>query len=198
VTKLAAEHLCSLYADNWGLPTVSLRYFTVYGPRQRPDMAIRRLVDAALTGRPFPLLGDGSQVRDFTFVGDVVAANLAAAAADVAPGTVINIAGGSSIRLAELVELVESLAGTRVALERGPGRAGDVARTGGCVELAGRLLGWSPATTLEQGLAAQLAWSRRRLGAPLAATGSRPLPGDNPASPARRSGSRQTVGEVVA
>src|SRR5690606_34569310 len=94
VTKLAAEHLCNLYAANWGVPTVSLRYFTVYGPRQRPDMAMHRLVASALGGPAFPLFGDGSHVRDFTYVADVVKANVAAATADVARGTVINIAGG--------------------------------------------------------------------------------------------------------
>ncbi len=169
VTKLAAEHLCSLYADNWGLPTVSLRYFTVYGPRQRPDMAIRRLVDAALLGASFPLYGDGSQVRDFTFVADVVAANLLAAEADLAPGTVLNISGGSSIRLDDLVALVEEVAGTRILLDHQPGKAGDVARTGGSADTASRLLGWQPATALADGIAAQLAWSRRRLGRPVSA-----------------------------
>jgi UDP-glucuronate 4-epimerase len=79
VTKLAGEHLCALYAAAWGVPTVALRYFTVYGPRQRPDMAFHRLCQATITGEPFPLYGDGSQVRDFTYVEDVVAANLAAA-----------------------------------------------------------------------------------------------------------------------
>src|SRR4051794_21169049 len=87
VTKLAAEHLCNLYASNWKLPTVSLRYFTVYGPRQRPDMATHRLLAATLSGTPFPLYGDGSAVRDFTYVDDAVAANLAAAEHDCEPGT---------------------------------------------------------------------------------------------------------------
>ncbi|HTX01428.1 MAG TPA: NAD-dependent epimerase/dehydratase family protein [Acidimicrobiales bacterium] len=172
VTKLAAEHLCSLYAANWGLSTVSLRYFTVYGPRQRPDMAIGRLVASALEGTSFTLLGDGSQIRDFTYVGDVVAANLAAAAADVAPGTVCNVAGGSSITLGELVGLVERLAGRPVALVRRPAQPGDVSRTGGSVDRAERLLGWSPSTSLESGLLAHLAWA----GAELAAETARRAP----------------------
>src|SRR3954452_20962667 len=92
VTKLAGEHLCNLYADNWGVATMSLRYFTVYGPRQRPDMAIHRLLRAALDGGPFPLYGDGSAEREFTFVDDIVAANLLAADADCPPGTVVNVA----------------------------------------------------------------------------------------------------------
>src|SRR5206468_8830979 len=90
VTKLAAEHLCSLYAANWGVPTVSLRYFTVYGPRQRPDMAFHRMIECALDERPFEVYGTGEQVRDFTFVDDVVAANMAAGTADLEPGLVLN------------------------------------------------------------------------------------------------------------
>jgi UDP-glucuronate 4-epimerase len=166
VTKLAAEHLCSLYADNWGLSTVSLRYFTVYGPRQRPEMAIRRLVDAAVTGDRFAVYGDGSQVRDFTFVADVVAANVLAGSADVPPGTVLNVSGGASIRLDDLVRLVEDLAGSSVRLEHQAGKPGDVARTGGSADEVRRMLGWQPATALEDGIAAQLAWARRRLGDP--------------------------------
>ena len=120
VTKLAAEHLCGLYAANWGVPTVSLRYFTVYGPRQRPDMAMRRLADAAVFGSPFSLFGDGRQVRDFTFVSDVVRANLAAWTADVPPGTVVNIAGGSNAEMADVIRIIGELAGSPVLLETAP------------------------------------------------------------------------------
>ena len=104
MTKLAAEHLCGLYAENWGLHTVALRYFTVFGPRQRPDMSIHRLCEAALTGASFPRFGDGEQIREFTYVADIVAANLCAADADVAPGTVVNIAGGGEITLNGLID----------------------------------------------------------------------------------------------
>ena len=158
VTKLAAEHLCSLYAANWGLPTVSLRYFTVYGPRQRPDMAMHRLVRAALEGAPFPLYGDGSQARSFTFVEDVVAATVAAAVADVAPGTVVNVAGGRSTTLAELIGVVEETTGRPVPLDRRPAAPGDVPRTGAAVDRAWALLGWHPTTDLGTGVAAQVAW----------------------------------------
>jgi nucleoside-diphosphate-sugar epimerase len=160
VTKLAAEHLCSLYAANWGVATVSLRYFTVYGPRQRPDMAIRRLADAAVMGSPFQLFGDGRQVRDFTFVSDVVAANIAAGFEDVAPGTVVNIAGGSNAVMADLIELVGELAGTPVLWQRSPKEAGDVQQTGGAIDRAHLLLGWEPRVTLREGLAAQVDWAR--------------------------------------
>jgi UDP-glucuronate 4-epimerase len=160
VTKLAAEHLCALYAANWGVPTVSLRYFTVYGPRQRPDMAIRRLVDAAVTGAQFSLFGDGRQVRDFTYVSDVVAANLAAGFEDVAPGTVVNIAGGSHAVMSDLIDMVGELAGSPVMLDRGPKEAGDVQRTGGTIDRAHELLGWEPVVRLRSGLAVQVEWSR--------------------------------------
>jgi nucleoside-diphosphate-sugar epimerase len=162
VTKLAAEHLCNLYAANWGLSTVSLRYFTVYGPRQRPDMAFHRIVEAGLHGSAFPLFGDGSAVRDFTFVDDAVAANLAAADADCAPGTVVNIAGGGSITMTDLLALAGEVIGAPLAIDRQPPQAGDVERTGGTIDRAQRLLGWSPQTSLRDGFAAQVAWHRAR------------------------------------
>jgi nucleoside-diphosphate-sugar epimerase len=165
VTKLAAEHLCGLYAANWGVPTVSLRYFTVYGPRQRPDMAIRRLADAAVTGTPFNLFGDGRQIRDFTYVADVVAANKAAAFEDVPPGTVVNIAGGSHAVMADVIDTIGELAGTPVVLNRGPKEAGDVQRTGGSIDRAQQMLGWEPRVQLREGLAATVEWAQSVHGA---------------------------------
>ncbi len=158
VTKLAAEHLCGLYAANWSVPTVSLRYFTVYGPRQRPDMGMHRFIDAALSGRPLPLFGDGEQVRDFTFVGDVVAANLAAATADLEPGTVLNVAGGGSVTVNELFAMLGRIAGRDLAVERLPEQAGDVRATGGAIDRAATLLQWAPTVPVPDGLAAQYAW----------------------------------------
>lgn len=166
VTKLAAEHLCGLYAGNWDVPTVALRYFTVYGSRQRPDMAMHRLIEAALTGGAFPMYGDGSQVRDFTHVSDIVAANLAAVEADVPRGTVVNIAGGSSASLAEVISTVEKLTGREIELDRHPSQAGDVARTGADTSLAREALEWKPRTSLEDGLQEQIAWHRDRLRSP--------------------------------
>ena len=162
VTKLAAEHLCSLYAENWGLPTVALRYFTVFGPRQRPDMSIHRLCEAALRGTSFPRFGDGTQVREFTHVADVVAANLLAADTAVAPGTVINIAGGGEITLNGLISLVAELAGVPVVIEDHPAQAGDARRNGGSTEQARALLAWMPQVGLRDGVASQLAWHRVR------------------------------------
>jgi UDP-glucuronate 4-epimerase len=162
VTKLAAEHLCGLYAANWGVPTIALRYFTVYGPRQRPDMAMHRLIEAALGGPPFPLYGDGRHVRDFTFVADVVDANLRAARVPTEPGTVVNIAGGGTTMMRDLIELVGDLAGRPVPIEPLEARAGDVERTGGATDRARELLGWEPHVTVPQGVQAQLTWHRAR------------------------------------
>jgi UDP-glucuronate 4-epimerase len=174
VTKLAAEHLCGLYARNWGVPTVSLRYFTVYGPRQRPDMAMHRIVEAALAGTPFPMFGTGAQVRDFTYVADVVRANLAAAEAAVVPGTVLNVAGGSATTLAEVVATIAELTGQAVLVDEQATEAGDVTRTGGSTDQAARLLGWQPEVPLRQGLAQQVAWHRDRTAStpPLEAQGA--------------------------
>jgi UDP-glucuronate 4-epimerase len=163
VTKLAAEHLCDVYAENWGLPTVSLRYFTVYGPRQRPDMSIHRLCESALGGDGFRRYGDGGQVREFTFVSDIVAGNLAAAAADVAPGTTVNLAGGGEITLSDLIVMVGKLAGSPVVVEARPMEPGDSRRNGGAVDRAHELLGWEPRVSLEDGIVAQLAWHRSRV-----------------------------------
>jgi nucleoside-diphosphate-sugar epimerase len=162
VTKLAAEHLCSLYAANWGVPTVSLRYFTVFGPRQRPDMAIHRLCEAALDRATFAQYGDGSAVREFTYVDDIVAGNVAAAACDVAPGTCINLAGGAEITLRELIALVGEVAGRAIEVEHHASMPGDSQRNGGAIDRARELLGWEPMVTLRDGIIAQLAWHEGR------------------------------------
>ncbi|HSJ92250.1 MAG TPA: NAD-dependent epimerase/dehydratase family protein [Ilumatobacter sp.] len=177
VTKLAAEHLCGLYAANYGLSVVSLRYFTVYGPRQRPDMAIHRLVEAALDDRSFPLYGDGSQIRDFTFVDDVVEANLRAGRADVAPGTVVNVCAGGSTSMSDLIAAVGSAVGREVRVDRQVTQPGDVRRTGGDSSKASRLLSWEPAHGLEEGIRRQTEWHRS-------------LRGEAPASVSLRGSSR--------
>jgi len=170
VTKLAGEHLCNVYASNFGVPTVSLRYFTVYGPRQRPDMAMWRLIDATRSGKPFPMFGDGSQVRDFTFVADVVRANLAAADAQVAAGTVINVAGAGSTTLREVIDIVSRCTGSKVPVDALPPQPGDVERTGGRVDLARDLLSWEPLVDVADGIAQQVAW---QLGAAAASSRAR-------------------------
>lgn len=162
VTKLAAEHLCNLYAENFGLSTVSLRYFTVYGPRQRPDMAHHRLIEAALDRTPFPLYGDGSHTRDFTFVADVVRANVLASGVDVDGGTVVNICAGGSTVMSDLIDAVSEAVGRRVLVEQQAVQAGDVRRTGGSNTLAATKLGWAPSVSIFEGIEEQVMWHRRR------------------------------------
>lgn len=158
VTKLSAEQLCTVYASNFGLPTVSLRYFTVYGPRQRPDMATHRLIQAALNGTVFPLFGASGHVRDFTFIGDIVAANLAAARAAVDPGTIVNVAGGAIITMDELMVGVEQVTGRTLNVDDQGKKAGDVSHTQADLTKVHQVLEWAPQVALVDGLAAQVAW----------------------------------------
>lgn len=162
VTKKAVEDLARAYADNWGVSSVLLRYFTVYGPRQRPDMAFHRLCEAVRHGTPFPLFGDGSARRDFTYVADAVAATMAAGTAELEPATAINVAGGDEASMAEVFALLEGLVGAPLILDRQPAQKGDVDRTGGDTARARALLGYDPAVTLRDGLERQLAWHRQR------------------------------------
>ena len=160
VTKLAAEHLCVLYQRNFGVPTVSLRYFTVYGPRQRPDMAFHKFIKAGLAGQPIALFGDGAQTRDFTFVADAVDANLAAAERG-RPGAVYNIGGGSRIALADLFPKLEAALGCPLRIERVDRQHGDVTHTYADTTRARQDLGFQPKVAIEAGLAAEVEWFRR-------------------------------------
>jgi nucleoside-diphosphate-sugar epimerase len=162
VTKLAAEHLCGLYAANYGTPTVSLRYFSVYGPRQRPDMAFSRFIRTGLAGGRVTVTGDGSQVRDYTYVDDVVAATVAAGTADVAPGTVLNVAGGQSVTVNDVLAIIEQELGHHLDVAHVPDMAGDVTRTGGAGWLAEDMLGWVPTVKVGEGLPRQVEWEVRR------------------------------------
>ncbi len=159
VTKLAAEHLALLYARNFGVPAVAMRYFTVYGPRQRPDMGFNRFIRALFAGDSVTLYGDGDQTRDFTFVADAVAANLAAAERGV-PGTAYNVGGGSRVTVNDVLARLGRLTGRPLVLDRRPTQPGDPRDTGADITLAGRDLGWSPQVTLEEGLTRQVAWQR--------------------------------------
>lgn len=159
VTKAAAEQLAGVYAGR-GLGVVSLRYFTVYGPRQRPDMAFSRIVGAALGGPAFPLRGDGRQVREFTYVDDAVAATTAALAAEVPPGWVGNVGGGATASLRDAIDLVEDLTGRPVPVDVLPAAPGDPDRTAADLRRTTAALGWAPTTGLRAGLRAQLAWQR--------------------------------------
>lgn len=164
VTKLAGEHLCSLYAANFGLPVVSLRYFTVYGPGQRPDMAFTRFVRAAVRDEEIVIYGDGEQVRDFTYVDDIVAANVLAAVSPTAPGAVFNVAGTTSISVNGSLDLLSELAGVRLRISRKDVALGDVGRTGGSTALIERAIGWAPKVDLREGLANHLEWGRAAFG----------------------------------
>jgi nucleoside-diphosphate-sugar epimerase len=157
VTKLAGEHLGHLYFANHRVPTVSLRYFTVYGPRQRPDMAFHRFLTAARDGTPITVYGDGEQTRDFTFVSDIVAANMAAATLG-RPGSVYNIGGGSRVTLNHVLELIQKVTGNTVAIQREPEQKGDMRHTYADTTAAHRDLDFAPRVSLESGLAQQYQW----------------------------------------
>jgi UDP-glucose 4-epimerase len=159
VTKVAAEHLARIYWQSFGVPTVCLRYFTVYGPRQRPDMALTRLIACALANEPFELFGDGNQTRDFTFVTDAVSATIAAARHGVA-GSTYNIGGGSRRSLNSVCGTLGELLGGRVSLKHGPRQHGDARDTAADTRRARRDLGFSPFVDFELGLRAQLRWQR--------------------------------------
>lgn len=162
VAKVAAEQVASVYAGR-GLSTVALRYFTVYGPGQRPDMACHRLIEAGLGGPAFHQRGDGRQRRELTHVDDVVRATVAAVHADVAPVTVCNVGGGSVTSMSELRAVVESVLGRAVPVVAGRTAPGDPGRTAADLCRATRLLGWAPEVGLYEGLAEQAAWHQARL-----------------------------------
>ncbi len=154
LSKLAAEQLIAVYRQERGLPVVSLRYFTVYGPRQRPDMAFHRFISAALTGRPIEVYGDGTQSRDFTYVDDVVNATIAALDGAY---PVYNVGGGSPATINEVLALVGELTGRRVIVDHHPPARGDVSQTWADTSRARGELRWRPRTTLVDGLRKQLA-----------------------------------------
>lgn len=158
VTKLAAEHLVTLYANNFGMPTTSLRYFTVYGPGQRPDMAFNKFIRAALNSRALEVYGDGEQIREFTHVSDIVGANIRAWKAHTAPGSVINLSGGSAVSVNEVINILTEIHGSPLEVEYQDAALGDVRRTGGSTERARNLLGWTPGVNIVDGLKSEYAW----------------------------------------
>jgi nucleoside-diphosphate-sugar epimerase len=157
VTKLAAEHLCHLYSANHGVPATSVRYFTVYGPRQRPDMAFNRFLKAARRGDPIAVFGDGGQTRDFTFVTDAVAGTIAAGERGV-PGRAYNLGGGSRVSLNEVLDIIGRVTGQPLHIERGPAQKGDVRDTYADTSLARTDLGFQPTVSLADGLAEEYRW----------------------------------------
>jgi UDP-glucose 4-epimerase len=157
VSKLAAEQLCYLYFANHRVPATSLRYFTVYGPRQRPDMAFHRFLQATHRGEHIRLFGDGNQTRDFTFVADAVSATVAAALKGV-PGRVYNIGGGSRVSMNEVIEMIGRVAGRRPLVTVDPVQKGDMRHTYADTSLAQADLGFTPTVSLEEGLAKEYRW----------------------------------------
>jgi nucleoside-diphosphate-sugar epimerase len=159
VSKLAAEHLGVLYHRNFGLPVVSLRYFTVYGPRQRPDMAFHRFLRAARDGEPIHVFGDGQQTRDFTFVSDIVAATRAAADSG-RPGSVYNVGGGERVVLNDVLRQIEDVTGRRLTVVRDEVQKGDMRDTFADTTAARRDLGFRSTVSLAQGLEREWEWIR--------------------------------------
>jgi UDP-glucuronate 4-epimerase len=165
MTKVATEQLAGVYHRCFGVPVVGLRYFTAYGPRQRPDMAFSRFLRCALEGEPLPVNGDGHQIRDFTFVDDVVDGTIAAARRG-RPGAVYNIGGGTPVELIAAIGLICELVSRRVQVLHLPPPLGDPRATGCDQSLAVRELGFQPQTNLRTGLAAELEWMLAEHGSP--------------------------------
>jgi UDP-glucuronate 4-epimerase len=165
VTKLAAEHLCQAYRANYGVDAVTLRYFSVYGPRQRPDMAFNIFCHAALSGEPITVFGDGNQTRDFTFVGDVVSATRLAAEAGDPGARVFNVGGGSHITVRTALELIEQFAGRELDVRYGSREAGDVRDTLADVGRSRDVLGFTTGVSFEEGLLAEFEWVAQGVGA---------------------------------
>ena len=162
ITKLACEHLARAYALEFGLDVATVRYFTIYGPRQRPDMAFTRMVSCLAEGRPFDLYGDGSQSRSFTFVDDAVDATIAAM--ERAPGgATYNVGGGAEVSMLEAIETLGRVSGRRLEIVRHPRREGDAARTAADTTRIRADLGWEPMTSFQNGLAAQWRWAAARV-----------------------------------
>ena len=162
VTKLAGENLCYLYWKNYNVPTVSLRYFTVYGPGQRPDMAIHKFVRAILNDEEITTYGDGTQTRDFTFVDDAVEATILAAENNLV-GEVFNIGGGSRISVNDLIKLIEEIIGKKARERYVEKQKGDVRDTLADITKTTKILKWTPKIKLEEGLSGEIKWMKRKL-----------------------------------
>jgi nucleoside-diphosphate-sugar epimerase len=158
ITKLAGEQLCRVYGDEFGVPSVVLRYFSVYGPRQRPEMGYHLFINAILQGKPIKLTGDGLQVRGNTYIADCVEATIRATQAT--PGETFNLGGGELVTVLDVFRKLEKIIGKPAILERHPPRPGDQLATGADVGKLYRHLGWKPTTGIDDGLAKQVEWQR--------------------------------------
>ena len=175
MTKLAAEHLTFVYMRNFGLPVTAVRYFTVFGPRQRPDMAFFRFMEALAEKEPIEILGDGEQTREFTYITDAVDGTVKAASADVA-GHVINLGGGSRVTVNRVVDTLEDISGIKAVRIHLPDAPGDPRHTGASINLARERLGWEPRVSLREGLSQQWDWFQESGRATRPARSSRPAP----------------------
>jgi len=164
ITKLASEHLAHAYRKEFGLDVVTLRYFTIYGPRQRPDMAFTKMTTALAEGRPFEIFGDGAQSRTFTYVDDTVGATVAAMERGRG-GATYNVGGGAEVSMLEAIEVLERVAGRTLEVVRLPRREGDARRTAADTSRIADDLGWAPSTFFEEGIAAQWRWAADRVAA---------------------------------
>src|SRR3989475_2248326 len=157
MTKLAAEHLPFVYLRNFGIPATSLRYFTVYGPRQRPDMAFVRFMDALVEGHEIEIYGDGEQTREFTFISDAVDGTVKAVSADVV-GQIVNLGGGSRVTINRVLATLEDISRLEARRKFLPAAPGDPRHTGASINVARERLGWEPRVALREGLAKQWQW----------------------------------------
>ena len=166
ITKVGAEQLCRAFEVNFGLPITILRYFSVYGPRQRPDMAYNILIHGLMTGQPFTMFGDGSQTRSNTYVADCVSATLLAfEKREAAAGQIFNVGGGEVIALKDAIAFLEELSGKKAVIDRKPPRPGDQQHTSASIEKINRALGYQPKTSVRDGLKAQFEWQTARFSA---------------------------------
>jgi UDP-glucose 4-epimerase len=157
MTKLAAEHLSFVYMRNFGLPVTALRYFTVYGPRQRPDMAFCRFMEALVDNQEIEIFGDGEQTREFTYVSDAVDGTVKAASAGVV-GQIINLGGGSRVSVNRVLDTLEDISRLKARRQHLPAAPGDPRHTGASINLARERLGWEPRVSLRDGLTKQWQW----------------------------------------
>jgi nucleoside-diphosphate-sugar epimerase len=176
MTKLAAEHLAFVYMRNFNIPATALRYFTVYGPRQRPDMAFFRFMEAMVDGREIEIFGDGEQTREFTFVSDAVDGTVKAASADVI-GQVINLGGGSRVTVNRVIDTLEEIGHIQARRKHLPAAAGDPRHTGASINQARERLQWEPRVSLREGLTRQWEWFQEsRESSTTSSSESRPTP----------------------
>ncbi len=162
VSKLAGEHLCYLYFKNFGVPTVSLRYFTIYGPRQRPDMAFNKFISAILQNKEIQIYGSGNQTRDFTFIADIVEATIRASRIDI-NGEVFNIGGGSRVTLTQAINLIKEILDKPVKEEYTQTQHGDVLHTWANISKAQKILQYNPKVSLKEGLKEEINWLKKGL-----------------------------------